>query len=158
MSYLIILLYSIFWIILSERLNFETVALGLIVGVVIFTVNSQKYSKDKIEIKKIKENFICILQYIFILLKEIVLANINVAIIVLNPKSKINPCVTIYKTKLKSRFCRTVLANSITLTPGTITLKMINDELVIHCLKEEYIASLENLEFEKILLKVEGNK
>jgi multicomponent Na+:H+ antiporter subunit E len=77
---------------------------------------------------------------------------------VLNPKSKINPCVTIYKTKLKSRFCRTVLANSITLTPGTITLKMINDELVIHCLKEEYIASLENLEFEKILLKVEGNK
>ncbi|SHH62939.1 Na+/H+ antiporter subunit E [Clostridium grantii] len=155
MTYLIILIYSIFWIILSEKFTMESVIVGIIVGSIILVLNSDKYLKNKLSGKKVRKNFICLCQYVFILLKEIVLANISVAMIVLNPKSNVNPCVTVYKTKLKSDFCRTILANSITLTPGTITVKINGDELTIHCLKEEYIISLENLKFEKILLKVE---
>ncbi|MDF2678435.1 MAG: sodium:proton antiporter [Bacillota bacterium] len=58
-------------------------------------------------------------------------------------------------TKLKNEFNKTVLANSITLTPGTLTLDSTNDKLIIHCLDKEVAKGLENSKFEQMLLKKE---
>lgn len=68
--------------------------------------------------------FIYIVQYLFVLIIEVIKANLDVAKIVLSPKIDVDPVVVNFKTKLKSDLGRVILANSITLTPGTITMVM----------------------------------
>ena len=70
--------------------------------------------------------------YLFVFLWAVVKSNIDVAARVLSPKMPINPGIVRVKTKLKTRLGRLILANSITLTPGTITVDIGGDELFIH--------------------------
>jgi len=100
--------------------------------------------------------FIYIAQYIFVLIIEVIKANIDVARIVLGAKIDVDPVVVNFKTKLKSDLYRVILANSITLTPGTITMVMENDVYTIHCLKKQFADGLFDSKFENILLKIEG--
>ncbi|WP_187296186.1 Na+/H+ antiporter subunit E [Tepidibacter mesophilus] len=99
--------------------------------------------------------FIYIIQYIFVLIVEVVKANIDVAKIVLSPKIDINPVVVNFRTRLKSDLCRVILANSITLTPGTMTIVMENDVYIVHCLKKQFTDGFVDSKFENILLKIE---
>lgn len=70
------------------------------------------------------------------------------------PNNFLDASVT-FKTKLKSDFTRMLLANSITLTPGTITVSLKGDEYTIHCLDESLSEGLENSDFEKALMKLD---
>ena len=70
--------------------------------------------------------------YIFVFLKELVVSNIDVAGRVINPKLPIKPGIVRVKTKLNSRIAKTILANSITLTPGTLTVDIKDEYLYIH--------------------------
>ncbi|MPN50037.1 Na(+)/H(+) antiporter subunit E [bioreactor metagenome] len=90
-----------------------------------------------------------------ILIKEIFKSNFHVAKVVLSPKLNISPTIVTITTNLKSDFDKTILANSITLTPGTLTLDMTEEKLIIHCLEENSIKDLQNSIFENILLKKE---
>lgn len=72
------------------------------------------------------------LMYVPVFLWAVVKSNFDVALRVLAPTLPINPGLVRVKTKLKSRMGRLILASSITLTPGTITVDMEGDELVIH--------------------------
>ncbi len=67
--------------------------------------------------------------YLFI---EIVKANLDVARRVIQPRIPINPGIVRVKTRLKSPVGRMILANSITLTPGTLTVDIKDDHLYIH--------------------------
>lgn len=160
MTFGVIMFYLIFWIVLCEKISLETIALGIILCFVINTVNKKFFNIDLSNRKSgVRLGFKRLgywIEYIFILVKEIVVANINVAIIVLSPSMNISPSVIKIKTSLKSDFYRTILANSITLTPGTITVDMVGEEMVVHCLKQEYKDDLMNSKFEKVLLKMEG--
>ncbi len=81
---------------------------------------------------------------------EIIKSNLAVADIILsrNIEEAIDPEIINYKTKLNSKLSRVIFANSITLTPGTVTMSLFNDELVIHALSSEGavngIAKIEN--------------
>lgn len=72
--------------------------------------------------------------YLGVFTKELVLSNIDVALRVISPKLPIKPAVVTGKTILKSEMARLILANSITLTPGTFTIDITGDTLMIHCL------------------------
>ena len=74
--------------------------------------------------------FICI--YIVVLFKEIIIANFDVAYRVVHPKIPIKPGIIIIKTGLKQDLAKLILANSITLTPGTFTLDIEDDRILIH--------------------------
>jgi multicomponent Na+:H+ antiporter subunit E len=73
-----------------------------------------------------------IVKYMFIFLIALLKANLDVAKRVINPKLPINPGIVAYKTKLKNDTAKVFLANSITLTPGTLTVDVIDDTLYIH--------------------------
>ena len=75
------------------------------------------------------------------LIYQVVVANVHVAKLVLNPE-KIHPQVIRFKTKLKSDFSMVTLANSITLTPGTITMDIIDGEFIVHALSERVAVDL----------------
>lgn len=68
------------------------------------------------------------------LLKEIMKANIQVAYLILHPQMPINPSVIRFKTKLRDDLAIATFANSITLTPGTITVDCKDGEYCVHAL------------------------
>jgi multicomponent Na+:H+ antiporter subunit E len=69
------------------------------------------------------------------LLREIAVANWQVMKIVMSPRLPIDPAIVRFRTGLTTDLGRTVLANSITLTPGTITVQVSDDEFLVHALK-----------------------
>jgi multicomponent Na+:H+ antiporter subunit E len=71
------------------------------------------------------------------LLKEIVVANIQVARVILDPRLPIDPVLLRLPTPLASDVALTTLGNSITLTPGTITLEAEGSTLVVHALTRQ---------------------
>lgn len=68
------------------------------------------------------------------LLQEIVRANWAVLKVVFDPRLPADPALIVFHTRLQSALGRTILANSITLTPGTITVDVNGEELLVHAL------------------------
>lgn len=158
MKYGLFVIYALFWLILAENLNIERVAIGALICIAVFIFNKNllcKYNNSKKSKHLLIVNAKYTVLYIWILIKEIFKSNFHVAKIVLSPKLNISPTIVTITTNLKSDFDKTILANSITLTPGTLTLDMNEDKLIIHCLEKESIKDLQNSSFENILLKKE---
>ena len=74
--------------------------------------------------------------YIPWLLWQIIVSSIQVAYVVLHPRCPIDPALLRFKTKLKNVSSKVILGNSITLTPGTITLEIEGDEFLVHALMD----------------------
>jgi multicomponent Na+:H+ antiporter subunit E len=72
--------------------------------------------------------------YLLWLVREIFRANVNVARIILDPKLPISPIMVPFRSALKTDLCRVIYANSITLTPGTITTGTEGKVFRIHAL------------------------
>ncbi|MFW5729303.1 MAG: Na+/H+ antiporter subunit E [Spirochaetota bacterium] len=75
--------------------------------------------------------------YVFVFLGELIRANVDVAFRVLSPQLPIRPGIVRVRTKLTSRLGRLMLANSITLTPGTITVETEGENLYVHWINVE---------------------
>ncbi len=151
---IVIFLLFILCIILIEK---STIAALMVCALIIILLIYQ--NKTVIPQLSVKESFLMgkyILEYVLILCINIVASNIHVAKIVLSPRVNIHPKMVAFKTQLKWDISKAVLANSITLTPGTLTVEVFEDTLMIHCLDEKFIDGLGELSFDKILLKIEG--
>ncbi|MGD2249651.1 MAG: Na+/H+ antiporter subunit E [Candidatus Methanofastidiosia archaeon] len=99
------------------------------------------------------------LVYIPAFLWEVIKSNVDVAYRVLHPKMPINPGIVKIPVSLKSDYGRTILANSITLTPGTLTLDVKDQNFYVHWLniqayKPEEAAEMIIGRFMKFLTKV----
>jgi len=93
--------------------------------------------------------------YFFVLIKEIVIANLGTIRLIGSQKYDVEPVLVTFKTELKTDLARTILANSITLTPGTITVELTEDEFRVHCLDKEMAEGMADSVFVKKLLKME---
>ena len=151
----IIWLYILFWMVLSESAKAQTLCIGIIISLLVTILNKDLMRKD-IQLN-FKKNILNWITYIITLIKEILVSNFNVAKIVLSPKILISPQIVTIKTKIKSDFHKTIFANTITLTPGTLAISMDGDKIVVHCLKGEFATGLNNSTFEKIILKFKNN-
>lgn len=76
-------------------------------------------------------------QYWVWLAKEITLANIHVARLILDPKLPIRPSMIEVKATQHSDLGRVIHANSITLTPGTVSVELENDVILVHAISKE---------------------
>ena len=148
-------LYLLFWLILAQTLNVERIVVGILICSIVYVFNKESQIIHKKNVASSISSIKYSLLYIIVLIKEIFKSNFHVAKIVLTPKLNISTSVITINTKLKSDMNKTILANSITLTPGTLTLDMDKDKLVIHCLDMAAAKGLENISFESILLKKE---
>ncbi len=90
--------------------------------------------------------FIFGIAYIFYFLWQLVKANLDVAFRVLHPRLPIEPGIVRVQTRLKTRLGRLLLANSITLTPGTITVELDGEDFYIHWIKVEDLHDKERTE------------
>ncbi|MBN2808571.1 MAG: Na+/H+ antiporter subunit E [Deltaproteobacteria bacterium] len=83
--------------------------------------------------------------YLGWLLYQIVLANLQVARLVLSPRLAIDPCIIVYNARLlQGDVAQATFGNSITLTPGTITLDIRNTEFHVHALTPAFAEDLKN--------------
>ena len=90
------------------------------------------------------------------LMKEIFIANVSVARVILNPKLPISPVVTHFRASQESDLGKTIYANSITLTPGTITTSIQGQDLEIHALTRKDIDGREEDEMDHRVSWVES--
>ena len=74
----------------------------------------------------------------------------------LSIRNEIDPVVVRFRTDLKSKAAKVALANSITLTPGTITVDLEGDELIIHALDAELVEGIDESIFVRLLRKMEA--
>ena len=82
------------------------------------------------------------------LLYEIVLANLHVVYLVCRP-GRLRPQIVRFRTRLRGDVARVFLGNAITLTPGTITLDIDDDEFIVHAVSDVAAASLRSGEMER---------
>jgi len=90
------------------------------------------------------------------LFKEIVLSNIAVAKVILDPKLPIQPRLLRVRASQRSDVAQVIYANSITLTPGTVTLDVRNGEFLVHALTDESAEGLLTGEMDRRVARLEG--
>jgi len=120
-----------FWLLLTYNLEVPNLIVGLVVALITMLVFGKGFLKDHKKFFQPKRYF-WILVYLFIFVWECIKANIDVAYRVLHPDMPIKPGIVKVKTTLKTEIGKTFLANSITMTPGTITVDIIDDNFYIH--------------------------
>ena len=149
------LLFLLAWIIFNGNITLEIFIFGVVIAAVMlaFMCKFMDYSLKK-ELNVYKKS-IYFLAYIALLIREIVKANLAIIPKILTVEEEMEPVIVKFRTNLKSDFTRMLLANSITLTPGTITVSMEEDEYTIHCLDSSLADGLENSDFEKALMKLD---
>lgn len=96
------------------------------------------------------------LAYLPWLLGQIVLANLQVAAVILRPRLPIEPAVVRFRSRLRGDLARTTLGNSITLTPGTITVDVDGEEFVVHALTREAARQILDRTMERRIARVFG--
>ena len=152
------ILFLILGIIFNGAFTTEIFLFGLGVSLLIylFACKFMDYSlrSDLEMLKKVGVFF----QFMGILLWEIIKANVAMAwMIIIKQEYELHPVIVKYNTSLKSDACKSLLANSITLTPGTITISISANDLIIHAIDESLVFGSDgDFVFEKILKKLEG--
>ncbi len=149
------IILTMFWILINWRFHYQHLIVGLIAAYfiahfnkdIIFTPKERPFVNQKVLLKS--------LRYGWDMIIAIFKSNIDVAMVVLSPKMPISPGVVKFRTGAKKDVTRVVLANSITLTPGTLTLDVVDDHFVIHCLTRENAEDVANWDMEKKLLEIE---
>lgn len=150
--YLILLLL---WFVFNGKITVEITVLGLLLCSLLywFMCKFMDFSLrgDIAGLKRVPSFF----RYFFTLVQEIVLANLAVIRIILSPNMKIQPQLVRFKTDLKSSTNRVLLANSITLTPGTYTIRLDEDEYLVHALDISFSDGMDESVFVERLRKME---
>ena len=128
--------------------------IGIAIAVFLFAVMFMGYS-----IKKelfIYRKLPYIIAYIFVLVYEIIKANISAAGLIIKGNKKIKPVIVTFDSPLKTDIAGTILANSITLTPGTISVSMREGKFRVHCLDGSLSKEIDSSSFVKLLKKIEA--
>jgi len=129
-AWLLVISFAL-WLALSSKLDLPELITGSVVCLIVSFFGVHIYSNLGLPPLSIKR-ILFFLVYIIVLFWETIKANFDVAYRVVHPKMPIKPGIVVIKTSLKSDIGKLILANSITLTPGTFTLDVIGDKLLIH--------------------------
>lgn len=143
------------WLILNGKITVEICIFGVCISAALlfFMCRFMDYNiKHEILLVLLIPWF---LRYAWVLVKEIVKANVEVLKIILSPELQPEPAIVYFDTELKTGLAKVMLANSITLTPGTITVSVEENRFCVHCLDRELAEGLEDSVFVELLQKLE---
>ncbi len=146
------------WLMFTSTLFWQEVLVGAVLSMLISLASIRLFTCCTLSIFNPVKIF-WMVWYFFVFLKLLVVANLDVARRVISPSLPINPGIVKFKTKLTTNYSKMVLANSITLTPGTLSVDVIGDTFYIHWIDVETTDPEEAFKiiaepFEKVLLKI----
>ena len=149
------LLFFCVWLILNGRITAEICILGLAIAALLFyfICRFMDYSiKKELLMFKLTPWFV---RYFWVLVEEIAKANLNVLKLILSPDTEPEPAMVYFDIGLRTGIAKVILADSITLTPGTITVAVEGDRFCVHCLDWEFAEGMEESVFVRLLEEME---
>ncbi len=138
------IILALIWCLLQQKFDLPEFVIGGVLGYIIIYLHRTVLDDRKAERRVLSPTaYLAViaktLRYVFVFLYEVVKANIDVVKIVLSPKLEMTPGIIAYEMDVKTDAGITLLANSITLTPGTLSVDISEDRktLYIHALHIE---------------------
>ncbi|OGW42044.1 MAG: hypothetical protein A2010_06215 [Nitrospirae bacterium GWD2_57_9] len=141
------------WVIWSGMLDAFHLALGVISCAIVALLSHDLLFKRRTFNTWARESgrFMAYLPW---LLYQVVIANFHVVYLVLHPKMPIEPRIVRFRSGLKNELAQVVFANSITLTPGTITADIVEGEYVVHAISKKTADDLVSGDMEKRVSRI----
>ncbi len=134
------ILMMAFWLILSGHFDFFHISLGVISVATVLWFNSKLrryvFFPDNVQVKtnfKIFRFF----YFLIFLVWEIITSSLRIAYLIIHPKMPIKTGIIKFRTNLPNMVSKVILGNSISLTPGTVTLHIEGDTFLVHALTNE---------------------
>jgi multicomponent Na+:H+ antiporter subunit E len=153
---LLFVMLVIFWMIIASSISLIELIFGIFSSILIVIYSHDLIltidQRPKVSFKSLKALFLMFIT----LIKEIVVANFLVAKIVLSKNMKIDPGFQKIRQPLKKDLNKALYGNAITLTPGTLTVEMTSDYIIVHGLIKEDIKNVEGSKLEKVFMNLEG--
>lgn len=148
------LLYFVLWVAFAGAVTLEICIFGLVIAAAIFwfTCKFMNHSIEK-ELSYYKKS-LKFIKYLFVLMNEIRKANIQTIQMIL-AKKEVKPKLVNFTTDLQTEKGKVILANSITLTPGTITVSLDGSEYLVHCLDESMAPGMDKSVFVELISDLE---
>ena len=146
------------WIIFNGKLTPETALLGLVISTAVFWFACRYMGYSRGAGIKFARLILRVLRYTVVLVWETIKSNLYVSKIIYSRNIEIQPHLVFFRTNLKSAVARVVLANSITLTPGTLTVLLSDDLFCVHCLNSSLVEGIDESAFVKQLRKIEEER
>lgn len=128
---IVFLFLSLVWLLLVGRGDAPDLILGAVLALALAIV-ARGAARAVSDMRITPRALFCAGVYPFVFLGELVSANLDVAARVVKPGLPVNPAIVRVRTRLASPIGRTILANSITLTPGTITVETDGEVFYVH--------------------------
>lgn len=150
------LLFFSVWLILNGRITAEICIFGAFISVTLFYFICRFMNYSIRKERLLFHMLPLLIRYFWVLVKEIVKANVCVLRIITSPELQPEPAFVYFKTELKTGLARVMLANSITLTPGTITVSVEENRFLVHCLDKELAEGVEESVFVELLKEMEA--
>ncbi|MBL7906125.1 MAG: Na+/H+ antiporter subunit E [Bacteroidales bacterium] len=156
---LLFLILEFFWIIWNNSWDYTTWLYGLILVIpVVLLFGSGTYIFEGVKLTP--RGLMYSFQYVGVFVWALIKSNIDVMFRVLNPRLPLRPGIVRVETKLKSPMARMILANSITLTPGTFVVDIRENIIYVHwievCCEEDALKLTQQIvaPFENVLMKI----
>lgn len=149
-------IFFLLWIVFNGRITVEIVIFGLAVSAALywFICKFMEFSPQR-ELMYLKKGGY-LLKYLYHLVREIVAANFATMKLICTSNRVVEPALVEFDTHFKTDTAKFLLANSITLTPGTITVAIDGDRFIVHCLDKTLAEGMDSSIFVELLNKIEG--
>lgn len=144
--------FLIIWLLISESFNLLHVGLGLVVAFGVAWFNTDR-SESRSTIPRLR-----IVWYFVWLVGRILQSGFHLSFLILHPALPIDPRLIRYRTQLREEAGIVLLGNSITLTPGTITVEVTCQDLVVHAMDDTSAHDVTSLRIEQHIAGLFGEK
>ncbi len=125
------IIFFIVWFLFTNSLDAQELLTGGVITLIVALLAGKFFSSQGVRLFSLRRLFFA-LRFLAVFLVALVKANIDVALRVISPRLNIKPGIVVIPTSLKTSLGRMILANAITLTPGTLTVDIVDDQLYIH--------------------------
>ena len=143
----------LFWLLNSGHYNYLILTLGAAsIAIVVLIAHRMDVVDHESQTIRLSLEYP---RFGFWLIKEIVVANLTVVKHIWLGNKTITPTVKVIKASQTTDVGKVIYANSITLTPGTVTLGLVNDEIMVHALIQENIVALESGDMDSRVSRLE---
>jgi len=143
----------LFWFLLSGHTSILLITLGFTSVVLVTWLVSRMDRNDSAPIRILFS--LQFLSYLVWLVWQVIITNIDVARRIWRTSLPIKPACRKIKVNIKNPLIKTIYANSITLTPGTVTTEVGDDYFIVHALNVKGLDELEEGEMERRLSRLE---
>ncbi|MCC5940967.1 MAG: Na+/H+ antiporter subunit E [Balneolaceae bacterium] len=146
-----------FWVIMSGFFDFIHLGLGVLTVAGVMYVNYQLkthrfFDDDMDDLSEVR--FGRAVYYVFWMIIQIVIAGFHVVGIIIRRKMPIHTTMITFRTNLPSAHARMILGNSISLTPGTLTIEIEGDMFIVHAIDDKSFEGISSDKMPREVLKL----